>query len=166
MDKGSFRRSLFFWLDKLQISKEERVAVAILMIVIIITAGINVLLKERTVPAPENHEAILTEFERKSVQLEQRNREIAARYEPGQEVESIMPDEQETVMLSDKIDINSAGASELETLPGIGSTYAQRIIEYRETNGEFASVEELTKVKGIGNKTLEKLKPFITIDNR
>ncbi len=62
-----------------------------------------------------------------------------------------------------KININTAGKSQLETLPGIGSVKAQDIISYREKNGPFQSIEELTKVSGIGEKTLERIRDLITI---
>jgi len=61
------------------------------------------------------------------------------------------------------ININTAGLAELDTLPGIGPAYAQAIIDYRNQNGLFVSVEDLDKVKGIGPKTLDKLRPLITI---
>ena len=59
------------------------------------------------------------------------------------------------------LNINTASAEELQTLPNIGAQMAQRIVDYREQYGEFASVEDLQKVKGIGAKTLEKLRPFV-----
>ena len=59
------------------------------------------------------------------------------------------------------LNINTATASELGTLPGIGPSMAQRIIHYRLENGPFTSVDALQNVKGIGAKTLAKLKPFI-----
>ncbi len=62
------------------------------------------------------------------------------------------------------LNINTALAEELETLSGIGPQMAQRIIQYREENGNFTSVDALTKVKGLGEKTLEKLKPFISVE--
>lgn len=55
-----------------------------------------------------------------------------------------------------KININTASSEQLQTLSGIGPSMASRIIEYREANGKFASVEDLTKVSGIGEKTLSK----------
>jgi competence protein ComEA len=61
------------------------------------------------------------------------------------------------------LNINSASAAELETLPGIGPTYAQRIVEYREENGPFVTVEDIIKVKGIGPGTFAKLEDLITI---
>lgn len=61
------------------------------------------------------------------------------------------------------ININSASASQLDSLPGIGPSYAQRIIEYRNSSGGFKAKEELKNIKGIGDKTFDKLKDLITI---
>jgi len=62
-----------------------------------------------------------------------------------------------------KVSINKATLAELQTLPGIGKTKAQAIIDYRSKNGLFKSVEDLKKVSGIGNATFEKIKNDITI---
>ena len=59
------------------------------------------------------------------------------------------------------LNINTAAAEELQTLPNIGERMAKRIIDYRTQHGDFASVDTLQNVKGIGPKTLEKLRPFI-----
>ena len=61
------------------------------------------------------------------------------------------------------VNINTASAKELDALPGIGEVLAQRIIDYRNANGPFQSVDDLIKVKGIGEKTLEKIKPYATV---
>lgn len=61
------------------------------------------------------------------------------------------------------VNINSANKSQLMSLPGIGPSYADRIIEYRNTQGMFTSVEELSKIRGIGKKKLEKLRPFVLL---
>jgi len=58
--------------------------------------------------------------------------------------------------LTNVVDINIAGLEELCTLEGIGAVKAQAILDYRDANGPFATVEDLTLVKGIGQKTLEK----------
>ncbi len=62
---------------------------------------------------------------------------------------------------SGKININSASATELESLPGIGPTIAQRIVAYRETNGPFATVDDLINVSRIGPATLESIRDLV-----
>jgi competence protein ComEA len=62
------------------------------------------------------------------------------------------------------VNINTADAAELETLPGIGPSLAGRIIAYREANGPFASVDEITQVSGIGPATLEEIRELITTE--
>ena len=61
------------------------------------------------------------------------------------------------------ININSASATELETLSGIGEVLAATIIEYREQNGPFASVDDLLDVSGIGPATLEEIRDQVTV---
>ena len=62
------------------------------------------------------------------------------------------------------VSINSADATELESLPGVGPVLAQRIIEYRESEGGFSSAEQLRRVEGIGPKKFEQIKDKVTID--
>ncbi len=62
-----------------------------------------------------------------------------------------------------KVNINTASISELKKLPQIGDVVAQRIIDYREKQGKFEKIEEIMKVKGIGEKTFLKLKDLITV---
>ena len=61
------------------------------------------------------------------------------------------------------LNINQATLAELETLPDIGETRAQAILDYRAANGAFESIEELLDVPGIGQSTFEKLKPLIAV---
>ena len=61
------------------------------------------------------------------------------------------------------VNINTATADDLQTLRGIGEQKAADILHYREENGPFARVEDLLNVTGIGPKTLEDLRPFITV---
>ena len=61
-----------------------------------------------------------------------------------------------------KIDVNSAGEAELMRLPGVGPALAARIVQYR-ANAPFASIDDLRKVKGIGAKTLDAIRPFIAV---
>lgn len=60
-----------------------------------------------------------------------------------------------------QVNVNAANAVELESLPGIGPSLAQRIMEYIATNGPFQSVEDLTNVPGIGPTSLENLRPHV-----
>lgn len=62
------------------------------------------------------------------------------------------------------VNINTADAALLETVPGIGPTIASRIIAYREENGPFERVDDLQKVAGIGPATLEQIRPYITVE--
>lgn len=61
------------------------------------------------------------------------------------------------------ININNDGIEKLTTLPGIGESKAKTIIEYRKSNGNFKTIEELKNVSGIGDSTFEKIKDLITI---
>ena len=63
-----------------------------------------------------------------------------------------------------KVNLNTADLSELQTISGIGQKRAQDILEYREANGKFNSVDDLKNVSGVGAKTLEKLKEYVTVD--
>lgn len=62
-----------------------------------------------------------------------------------------------------KVNINSANQSELETLPGIGPSLAQRIIDYRQQNGKFQKIEDIQNVKGIGDAKYSNIKNYISI---
>lgn len=61
------------------------------------------------------------------------------------------------------VNINTATAVELESLPGIGPVTAEKIVEYREANGSFSNVEEIQDVPGIGEKTFEGMEGLITV---
>jgi competence ComEA-like helix-hairpin-helix protein len=63
-----------------------------------------------------------------------------------------------------RINVNTASAKELETLPGIGQGYAERIVEYREKYGPFRRAEHLMMVRGISDKRFRALRDLITIE--
>jgi competence protein ComEA len=65
--------------------------------------------------------------------------------------------------LSAAINVNDADQKELQKLPGIGPKLSQRIIDTRE-KAAFKSIDDLRRVPGIGPKTLEKIRPYVTID--
>jgi competence protein ComEA len=61
------------------------------------------------------------------------------------------------------VDVNAAGIAELMLLPQIGETLASRIVDSREQEGPFGTLEELSRVRGIGPKTLEQIRPFVRV---
>lgn len=62
------------------------------------------------------------------------------------------------------VNINEAGKAELQQLPRVGPALAQRILDYREENGEFNATEDLILVRGIGEKTYEMLRHFVVLE--
>ncbi len=62
-----------------------------------------------------------------------------------------------------KVNINTASADELAKLPRIGPAIAQRIVDFRKENGNFKRIEDLMKVRGIGEKVFNQLKDLITV---
>jgi competence protein ComEA len=62
-----------------------------------------------------------------------------------------------------KVNINSAGVSDFENLPGIGPVLAQKIVDYREQHGPFRSIQDLMKVTGIGQKKFDSLQAYVTV---
>jgi competence protein ComEA len=70
----------------------------------------------------------------------------------------------ETPAVAAPINVNTASAAELEKLPGIGKKSAAAIVAYRSEKGPFKTSKDLVKVKGIGEKTVEKIKNSITFE--
>ena len=78
--------------------------------------------------------------------------------------EESTPDESSTENSdAELVNINTATLDELDSLPGIGPTTAQKILDYREANGPFSTIEEIMDVSGIGPSTFEEIKDLITV---
>jgi competence protein ComEA len=69
----------------------------------------------------------------------------------------------ETITAAAAVNLNTATAEQLATIPGVGPKMAERIIDYRQKNGGFKKIEDLMNVSGVGEKSFLKMKPLITV---
>lgn len=156
------KRDFFFWIERLQITRKERIVISALLVIIVLMATLSLFIKKQYENSSENYEAIRQEFERKSTALELKKTEDLEKYT----VQKNSPENNEEPMVvveATRVNINTAGITELQKLKGIGQTYAQRIIDYRTENGEFKTIDELIKVKGIGKKRLDDIRAFVIL---
>jgi competence protein ComEA len=75
-------------------------------------------------------------------------------------------DSQTTVAPAGVVNINTADAAQLANLPRVGIKVAQRIVDYRAAHGPFASTSDLMQVKGFGQKSFDRLSPYLTIEGK
>lgn len=109
----------------------------------------------------------LPEADPKSVNLAQKLSDEAVVYvaKHGENVSVITsPSATSASATSDKVKLNTATLSDLQTITGIGAKRAQDIIDYRDANGGFKSLEDLKNVSGIGDKTFDKIKEELSLD--
>lgn len=163
MSRNSLKRKTFFWLDKLQISKTERVTVVLLLTTLAVVFSLTFILQDTFNFNQEKYDEITAEFERKTEILKENEKEIESKYEADIAVNETEKVEQSSLTDVEKININTASRKELQKLNGVGEATANNIIEYRELNTAFDSIDDLVKVKGIGKTRLENIKPFITL---
>ena len=119
---------------------------------------------DQQIPASTEKDKEITDLKSKIADLE--GQIAAQKSAPIPAVSEVVTSPSQTIKSSQptgKVNINSATLAQLDTLPGIGPAYAQRIIDYRSANGGFKSCEEMKNVKGIGDKTFDKFKALITI---
>lgn len=143
---------------------QEKKVVAFLIVFLFIGMSVSYYRKAQIAKPNQEwqraHAALLQEFKIQQDSINQKEQYSA---EPNQESKAL-PATVTKKMLTGKIDINLATAEELETLPRIGPAMALRIIEYRNQVGRYHTIQDLLNVKGIGPKTFEKIKPFITVN--
>lgn len=174
-------RKLFFLLDRLQILPAERKAVVGLTGFLVLLVLLNITLSPTIPYGDENYRKLEEAFRRQSAKVRAQEAEQMERYLP---VSTNLPSAAASPFVADtlpadtlqkkesspsqispdgRVNINTAGQQALESLPGIGPVYARRIITYRNQQGSFKDIGELINIKGIGEKRLDKLKPFIKL---
>ncbi|OIN90064.1 hypothetical protein CO019_01940 [Candidatus Berkelbacteria bacterium CG_4_9_14_0_2_um_filter_42_30] len=146
-----------------QLIEKYSVYIGIGLVVIALIGGVLLMIKkgagasssDQTKIIEENNKKI-SELETKVAGLQKENEALKA----GSQTEA---KNESSNQQSGKININTATAAQLDSLPGIGPVYAGRIVEYRDSHGGFKSINEIENVKGIGPKTFEKFRDKITI---
>jgi len=128
---------------------QEAKAIIFLIVILLIGSGVTLYKKYHPDFAPE------------LLLKENRNTEKKV-LEPAKS--SNVPESISLKITDKKINLNRATLQELDSLPGIGGELGKRILAYRESKGNFSSIEELKKIKGIGQKTFEKLKNLVTVE--
>lgn len=179
------KRRLFFWLEKLKIAPGERKAIATLLVLLVVLGGANLALSPSVPFDDADYLELEQQFAERTAMLKAEEEKLMEQYYPTS-AKSVMESKADTVAKDsanakevgqsgqkvenadqnadkERINVNKASREALETLPGIGPTYAKRIIKYRNENGEFESLEELKNIKGIAQKRLDKLMPFIKL---
>lgn len=172
------KRKIFFWLERLKIAPAERKTISGLTILLVLLGSLNLALSPSVPFEDEDYLELERQFEERVAILEAEEEELMEQYYPA-EKEEILAASVDTVTTDstanekeekadqntekEQININTADEEALKSLPGIGSAYAKRILIYREENDGFETIEELTEIKGIAQKRLDKLKPFIKL---
>jgi comEA protein len=140
-------------------TKQEKRFIVFLLFSFLLGFGVNYARKSQFAASHEDwqaeHDRIMGVFQERSSQVEENKNDFP--------VQPNRPKEERRRALTGKININTAGPDDLQTLPRVGPATAQKIIEYRERKGPFRSIEEIKNVKGIGQKTFEKIKANITV---
>jgi len=179
------KRKLFFWIDRLQISRSERISISILMVLMLVLTSALTFIDFSPRIDDDTYAELEKVFRERSEIRQQERDAIMARYTPVEAIsageidvstdsevmsrsESAVnsPEPEESAhAVSDttRININEADLEELQQLPGIGPAYARRILEWREENGKFINADQLLEIRGIGPVRLEKIRPLIVL---
>ena len=174
---------LFFLFDRLNITKSERFAIVSITTLIVLVSLMATLVR-RDIPFPDEHYAFADSlFTALSQQRTAERAELMARYDPPS-MDNTKPDsaldprntrqtstraktaasaKSSKLPAPESINLNTANANELGQLPGIGPKTAEAIITYRQTNGPFQELAHITRVKGIGSKKWEQIRPYLRL---
>jgi len=181
------KRKLFFWLDRLQIKRSERIAISSLMTLMLILVTVLTFADFTPDVDQDSYRELEAVFRERSKARQAEHDAIMARYTPLQNVSDQQSVESSPLPLPEvndsaksdsfkepeiteyapidtaRININKATAEELQQLPGIGPAYSTRILEWRKEYGEFTRVDQLLEIRGIGPVRLEKIRPLIEL---
>ena len=166
-----WKRHLFFFFERLEIRAGERRALATLLLL-----GVALNQAKEHWPSPVAYDAafyapILAAFDERNARAAAELAALDSLYQGLERAPSLRSGQaardgqravpQRAARPSSPIPINTATAAQLDQLPGIGPALAQRIIDYRTEHGPFTSIDDLTKVRGIGPALMEKIRPFV-----
>ncbi|HET7615779.1 MAG TPA: ComEA family DNA-binding protein, partial [Bacillales bacterium] len=120
---------------------------------------------DRVVDAIDEAGGLLKEADRNRINLAKLLTDQMVVYVPkkGELKQQVGTTDPGTAKADGKVAVNTAGVSELETLPGVGQVKAEAIVAYRKKNGPFKKMSDLLNIPGIGEKSLEALKKHITL---
>ncbi len=166
-----WKRHLFFFFERLEIRAGERRAIASVLLL-----GLALNLAAEHWPSPSTYDAdfykpLIAAFDERNARAAAESARLDSLYQGleravGRDGQSAVPRAKDAraprpSLPSKPIPINTATLAQLDQLPGIGPAIAQRIIDYRTQHGPFTTVDDLTKVKGIGPVLMEKIRPFV-----
>lgn len=158
----------------LNLTRQERGFFLFLLVFFVLGTGVSIYknhFMDHRALTPEQRarqNAFLEQFQNRSTMADSfevsaaGNTVVATAFEAHGSVDSGYQSEGAPI-LSGKIDLNQANLADLTRLPRVGPVLARRIIEWRQENGPFKRIDELKKVKGIGQKTFEKISPYIIV---
>ncbi len=176
---SNLKRKIFFRLEQLQITRRERMAISIMAFSVIILFILAPILGHIYKKQQYDYSELSTLFLAQSKAFEEEKQfeeeQLLFLHDDVNQIDNnnviseteniaenpIAPEITPTNTAI--VNINTANLEELTSLYGVGTVTAQRIIDYRNENGGFNTLKEITNVKGIGEKTYDKIKPFIEL---
>lgn len=167
------KRAIFFFFERISLGRRERLAIFVLMGLLVLLelvywvqpfvwpskreynyASLNQLIDQKTALIKQKHDSLL-------VHRYYPTEEIVAEIQAPKPKKTTTKKTVKPKLEFESIDINTAELADWEKLPRIGPKTAQAILDKRVELGGFSSIEDLLKVKGIGKKTLENIKPYL-----
>jgi competence protein ComEA len=150
------------WIYRLQqrlaITRRESIAILTLSALLFLGLVVREVQPPAPPPNPTAHEHMKARFEARTAMLPGANRPAAGN--TGMTGDSAAASDALVV----RMDLNTASAPALQQLPGIGPALSGRILAYRQSHGPFAEVADITRVRGIGPKTLERITPMLYVE--